>query len=110
MLGITCSSEYRPSHGTESLGCNRHHNHPGPHESHGYVWSDLDENVERKQVGGDHYQGGDLQPVDVIDAFHLDFYEGNALKYLLRYEKKNGKEDLLKAIHYIEMIIERKYP
>lgn len=62
--------------------------------------------AEKKQVGGDHYTMHKIQPWDIIDAYGLDFYEGNALKYLLRYKDKNGAEDLEKAIHYIERIIE----
>lgn len=61
----------------------------------------------RKQVGGDHYQGASMQPFDVIDAFELDFYEGSAVKYLLRWRKKNGIEDLEKAKHYIEILIKK---
>lgn len=50
-----------------------------------------------------HYAGrGGLQPFDVIDAFGLDFYDGNAVKYLLRWRVKGGINDLRKAIHYIE--------
>jgi len=60
-----------------------------------------------KQVGGSHYKEMKIQPWDIIDAHKLDFYEGNALKYLLRYKEKNGVEDLKKAIHYIERLIER---
>ena len=59
-----------------------------------------------KQVGGNHYKDKKLQPWDIIDALDLNFYEGNALKYLIRYKEKNGVEDLKKAIHYIEKIIE----
>ena len=59
-----------------------------------------------KQVGGNHYKDKKLQPWDIIDALDLNFYEGNALKYLIRYKDKNGVEDLKKAIHYIEKIIE----
>ena len=62
-----------------------------------------------KQVGGDHYKMS-LQPIDVIDAWGLDFYEGSALKYLARHRKKNGAEDLKKAIHYLELLLERQYP
>jgi hypothetical protein len=65
--------------------------------------------ASEQQVGGDHYKGGDMQPIDVIDAFSLDFYEGSALKYLLRHRKKNGKEDILKAIHYLQLLLERQY-
>ena len=58
-----------------------------------------------RQVGGNHYKERSMQPWDVIDAFNLGFYEGNVLKYLLR-DKVNKKEDLEKAIHYLEKIIE----
>lgn len=110
MTNVVCRSQYTTL-GQELVECERHAGHKGPHIKGGYTWTALnEERVRSKQVGGNHYQGGDLQPIDVIDAFHLDFYEGNALKYLLRHGKKNGKEDLLKAIHYIEFIIERKYP
>ena len=53
------------------------------------------------QVGGTHYQAA-IQPWDIIDAWELDFFEGNALKYLLRYKYK-GKalEDLDKLAHYV---------
>lgn len=62
-----------------------------------------------KQVGGDHYELQAIQPWDIIIANKLDFFAGNALKYLLRHEQKNGKEDLEKAIHYIQKMIEMKY-
>lgn len=58
-----------------------------------------------KQEGGDHYKRMALQPWEIIDALHLNFYEGNALKYLLRYRDKGGVESLKKAIHYIEKMI-----
>ena len=38
------------------------------------------------------------------------FPEGNVIKYICRHRFKNGKEDLEKAVHFIEMIIERDYP
>lgn len=55
-----------------------------------------------------HYRGNGMQPFDVIDAFDLDFYEGNALKYLLRWRKKNGIEDLVKARTYLQLLIDRE--
>lgn len=56
-----------------------------------------------------HYYVGKsgLKVYDVIDEFGFDFYEGNALKYLVRWSKKNGLEDLEKAKEYIEEIIRR---
>ncbi len=59
-----------------------------------------------RQVGGDHYSRHKIQPFDIIDEYGLDFYEGNALKYLLRH-KTSRVEDLEKAVHYLEKCIER---
>lgn len=60
----------------------------------------------KKQIGGSHYKTMKLQPWEIIDACGLNFYEGNAIKYILRYKNKNGVQDLEKAIHYLEHIIE----
>jgi hypothetical protein len=58
--------------------------------------------------GPGYYNGKDgMQPFDVIDAFGLDFYEGNVVKYIVRWRKKNGLEDLYKARTYIEQVIKR---
>ena len=56
------------------------------------------------QVGGSHYSKHNIQPIDIIREYNLDFFEGNALKYLLRYKDKNGIQDLDKAIDYINML------
>lgn len=59
------------------------------------------------QVAGDHYkQYGDLQPWDAIAIWNLDYFEGNALKYIVRWRDKGGIQDLRKAIHYLEKKIE----
>ena len=63
----------------------------------------------KKQVGGSHYQNFRIQPSKFINDNKLLFAEGNAIKYICRHSYKNGKEDLKKAIHYIEMIMERDY-
>jgi hypothetical protein len=62
----------------------------------------------RKQVGGTHYNSHSMQPFDIIDEYDLNFYEGNALKYLLRWKDKNGVIDLEKAKHYIEILIQKE--
>ena len=61
------------------------------------------------QVGGDHYKkhGATMQPWAIIDAWGLDFYAGNVLKYLLRHQYKDGVEDLKKARHYLDRMIEK---
>ena len=57
------------------------------------------------QVGGKHYTHHEVQPWDIIDMYGLSFYEGNVLKYLLR-QKGRRIEDLQKAKHYLERMIE----
>ena len=59
-----------------------------------------------KQVGGDHYSKLAIQPVEYINANHLTYLQGNIIKYITRYKDKNGLQDLQKARHYIDMLIE----
>jgi hypothetical protein len=61
---------------------------------------------QAKQVGGDHYKQTTLQPWDVISAWSLDPWLANVIKYVQRHQRKNGREDLLKAVHYLEYVIE----
>ena len=62
-----------------------------------------------KQIGGAHYKKYVVQPSLFINKNKILFAEGNAIKYICRHQDKGKKEDLLKAIHYIQMIIERDY-
>lgn len=57
------------------------------------------------QVGGTHYKKG-IQPWEYIKANDLNFWEGNVLKYLTRHKSKARKQDLEKAKHYLEFLIE----
>jgi hypothetical protein len=61
-----------------------------------------------RQVGGDHYrtQGSSFQHWDMVVLFELGYFEGQATKYLFRWRNKNGIQDLEKAKHYIEKLIE----
>ena len=59
-----------------------------------------------KQEGGQHYIDLEIQPWEVIEKNGLGFFDGNALKYIMRHKKKGGVEDLRKAKHYIEKLIE----
>lgn len=61
-----------------------------------------------RQPGGTHYQTS-IQPVQYIFANDLNYFEGCVLKYVTRHRKKNGAEDIRKAIHYLEMILEMEY-
>ena len=60
----------------------------------------------KEQVGGDHYSKLAIQPVTYINANGLSYLQGNVIKYVTRYKDKNGVEDLEKAKHYINMLIE----
>ena len=61
-----------------------------------------------KQVGGDHYAVMKIQPIEFILANELGFCEGNVIKYLCRYKRKNGLEDLKKARQYLDFLIEKE--
>ena len=63
-------------------------------------------NPRDKQVGGSHYKDLSIQPGDYIRKNNLGWYEGNAVKYITRHKVKGGKQDLEKAIHYLELAIE----
>ncbi len=62
--------------------------------------------ASERQVGGDHYKDLPIQPSKYIRANKLGWYEGNVIKYITRWEKKGGVEDLEKVIHYVELIKE----
>ena len=63
-----------------------------------------------KQHGGSHYQNFKIQPSKFVVENELLFPEGCAIKYICRHRLKGKKEDILKAIHFLEMILERDYP
>jgi len=66
-------------------------------------------NAIQKQVAGDHYRNMAIQPVQFITANHIPYIEGNVIKYVCRHRSKGGAQDLLKCVHYIEMLLENEY-
>lgn len=65
-----------------------------------------------RQVGGTHYKDLAVQPWDAMQAWMSEdefrgFLRGNVVKYIARCEDKGGVEDLKKAQHYLEKLIER---
>jgi hypothetical protein len=62
-----------------------------------------------KQVSGNHYKDKGIQPIIYIHANNLGFCEGNVVKYITRWKSKGGKADILKAIHYLELLLEVEY-
>lgn len=70
------------------------------------VTGEVSDSALNKQVGGNHYKQFAIQPVEFINANNLSYMVGNVIKYVTRYPFKNGINDLEKAKHYIEMLIE----
>lgn len=66
----------------------------------------MKETALNTQVGGSHYKDMVIQPVEFIERNNLGFCVGNVIKYVCRYKSKNGIEDLQKAKHYLEILID----
>lgn len=63
-----------------------------------------------KQIGGDHYKKMKIQPFEFSMANGLNPIQHTILKYVTRYKEKKGLEDLLKARHCIDLLIQFEYP
>lgn len=69
----------------------------------------MTESVLNTQYGGEHYKGKVIQPIEYAHANNLSFFQGNVVKYVTRYKDKKGAEDIEKAVHYLQMILEFEY-
>jgi len=58
------------------------------------------------QIGGNHYKAKSIQPWDFIAANQIGYFEGNIVKYVSRWRDKGGINDLKKARHYLDKLIE----
>ena len=65
---------------------------------------------DSNQIGGNHYKNLPIQPTEYIQKNNLTFIEGNIIKYVTRHRQKHGKQDLMKALHYLQQLIEYEYP
>jgi hypothetical protein len=63
-------------------------------------------NPLHKQEGGDHYKNLKIQPIEYIHANNIPFTEGSIIKYVSRWREKGGIQDLKKAMHFLELLIE----
>lgn len=75
-------------------------------------WDEIlfgEQDALKKQEGGDYYKNMAIQPVEFITANELGFLEGNVIKYVCRHHAKNGAQDIKKAIHYCELLLQTKY-
>ena len=60
------------------------------------------------QIGGTHYKDLSIQPIDYILGNQLGYCEGNVFKYVSRWQSKGGIDDLRKAKHYIDFLIDKE--
>ncbi len=81
-----------------------------------FKWHNLAiEPIEKKQtaldsqISGDHYKKLAIQPVEYVHKNNLNFLQGSIIKYVTRYKDKNGIDDLQKARHCIDLLIEMEY-
>ena len=63
-----------------------------------------------QQEGGSHYKDMPLQPVEFIHKNGIGFIEGCVIKYVVRHKQKGGAQDIRKAIHFLQMLLEMEYP
>jgi len=77
------------------------------HEPHEAFMKRMSKEMDAKsrQVDGNHYQLP-IQPIDFIVKNNIPFREANVIKYIVRHQNKNGKKDIEKAMHYLQMILE----
>ena len=62
------------------------------------------------QVGGAHYKGMKIQHVEFVHANGIPYIEACAIKYICRHKQKNGRQDIEKAIHYLQILLALEYP
>jgi len=66
-------------------------------------------NAVDRQVGGNHYKAMPIQVTEFCQRNRLNFCEGNAVKYICRHKLKGQAQDIKKAIHYLEVLLELEY-
>jgi hypothetical protein len=59
-----------------------------------------------RQIGGTHYKMNGIQTWDYIASNGIGYFEGNIIKYVSRWRHKGGMQDLEKARHYLDKLIE----
>jgi hypothetical protein len=62
----------------------------------------------QQQIGGGHYKEFPIQPVEFITRNKIGFLEGCVIKRVCRWRAKDGLQDLRKAIHELELLIEQE--
>ena len=63
-------------------------------------------NTNEQQIGGNHYERFKIEPVKIFAIFNFNWFQGEILKYVSRFQFKNGEQDLDKAIHIAQMAVD----
>lgn len=72
--------------------------------------SNPDKSAFADQVGGSHYKNLAIQPSEYCQRNRLNFCESSVVKYVTRHRAKNGRQDIEKAIHFLQILLEIDYP
>jgi len=62
------------------------------------------------QVGGKHYKALAIQPAEYCQRNRMPYCESSVVRYVTRHREKNGREDIEKAIHCLQLLLEIEYP
>lgn len=92
---VRIMEEWKMATGTDEFGT--------PHDQ-----TELKEDPNARQVGGEHYNKSEYQHWDFVIDNNLGYFEGQITKYVCRWRKKNGKQDLEKAAHYMEKLMQAR--
>lgn len=65
--------------------------------------------AKANQVGGNHYSRLSIQPMEYALANNFNYCESLVLRYLSRHRRKAGREDIEKAIHCLELLMDHEY-
>lgn len=63
----------------------------------------------QKQIDGNHYKGMKIQPIEFCYYNEIPAIEASVIKYVVRHRNKNGKIDIKKAIHLLNILLELEY-
>lgn len=66
----------------------------------------IPDKASEQQVAGRHYKKFKIQPAEFCHVNNIPYLEASAIKYLCRWRDKNGFEDLQKAKHFIDLLME----
>lgn len=62
-----------------------------------------------EQIGGEHYKTLAIQPAEFLHRNRIGYLEGSVIYYTIRHRKKNGEQDIRKAIHSLRLILKIEY-